>query len=406
MISLIRSTELERWKNRGKWVFVYGRRKTGKSFFVRNFTHWDKYFFIGRSGEIFDDNNKISYDVFLNETFSSLRNDKTVVIDEIQRLPEEFYDRLHNEGIKGNLVAVSSTLWVAKTLIGKKSPLLGLFSEFRIGIIDERDILNEISKAVKNPKDLIEFSAYLREPWLIPLWENTRNFLLPMAANTKITIPALVGEIFSEEDKELSVVYEGILKAVADGKRNSGEITNYLYSLKIIHAQNPSLVHPYLSNLHNLGLLEKIKVFGKNKYFYYHSSPVADLYYYMAEKYGFSERDMPESQISRILNEKIPHHVEQFFRNLLSKALGLNIEIISEKDYEIDIVLTDFKKIKLVGEVKWKKKIAKNEIEHIEKILGKFPCKRVLIVPDKKAAEKAPHGVEVWDIKTLLDKIK
>ena len=407
MIRLIRYKELQRWKKRGRWVLVYGRRKTGKSFFISNFTRWDKYFFIGRSGEIFEGDNKISYDVFLREVFESLNNNKTVVIDEIQRLPSEFYDRLHKLGVIGNLIAISSTLWVAKKLIGGNTSLLGLFSEFKMDLIDERDILINMSRYIKNPKQLIELSTYLREPWLFPLWEKAKkDFLLSMAINTKITIPALIGEIFSEEDKQLSSIYEGILKAVADGKRVSGEITNYLFSLNLIPAQNPSLVHPYLSTLHKLGLLEKMKVFGKNKYFYYHASPVVDLFYYMSEKYGFSERDLPEKQIENILKEKIPFHVEQFFRNLLAKIFGLGNEIISERDYEVDIALTDFKKLKVVCEVKWKNRIAKRELARIESILNRFSCRRILIVPDKRLVEKEPEGIEVWDPKTILEEVK
>lgn len=407
MVRLMRHKELRRWKRTGRWVLVYGRRKTGKSFFVRNFIKWDKYFFIGRSGEIFEGNDKISYDLFLREVFHSLKNNKTVVVDEIQRLPQEFHDRLHNLGVVGNLVGVSSTLWIAKKLIGEKSSLLGLFSEFRVDIIDEEDILKNMSKYVKKPRRLIELSTYLREPWLVPLWEKTKKrCLISMAANTKITIPALIGEIFSEEEKQLSSVYEGVLKAVADGKRVSGEITNYLFFLKLVPAQNPSLVHPYLSTLHRLGLLEKIKVFGKNKYYYYHTSPVVDLYYYLAEKYGFSERELPEKQVEDVLKEKIPVHVEQFFRNLLSKIFGMGREMISKKDFEVDIALTKFKKLKMVGEIKWKKKISRAEINRVEDVLGKFDCRKILIVLDKKFVEREPKGVEVWDVKTILGMIK
>lgn len=407
MISIIRNREIEKWKKRGRWTLVYGRRKTGKTFFIKNFTEWDRYFFIGRSGEIFDGDDKISYEMFLREVSTNLKDNKTVVVDEIQRLPAEFHDRLHKSGVIGRLVAVSSTLWVAKRLIGEKSPLLGLFSEFRVDIIDEADILRNLSKSIKNPRQLTEFSIYLREPWLIPLWETAgKACLLSMASNTKITVPALIGEIFSEEEKHLSSVYEGILKAVADGKRVSGEIANYLFSLNLIPAQHPSLVHPYLSVLHKLGLLEKIKTFGKNKYLYYHTSPVSDLFYYMNEKYGFSERELPEEQIGSILKVKMPLHVEQFFRNLLSKIFGLGKEMISEKDYEVDIVLTDFRKIKLVCEVKWKNKIKENEIRRAEDVLNRYDCRRILIVPDRKIVERKPKGIEVWDVKTILDKIK
>lgn len=407
VVSIIRYNEIGRWEKTGKWTLVYGRRKTGKSFFVKNFIGWDKYFFIGRSGEIFEEDDKISYDVFVRAVFDSLRENKTVVVDEIQRLPQEFYDRLHKSGVTGGLIAVSSTLWVAKKLMGEKSPLLGLFSEFRVDLIEEIDILENLSEHVKNPKQLIELSTYLREPWLLPLWERIgESCLLSMALNAKITVPALVGEIFHEEDKQLSSVYEGVLKAVSDGKRSSGEITNYLFSLKLIPAQNPSLVHPYLSVLHTLGLLEKTRVYGKNKYFYQHTSPVVDLFYYMDEKYGFSEREFPEKQVEGILREKIPLHVEQFFGNLMSKIFGLGKEKISERDYEVDIALTDFKKLKVVGEVKWKNRINKTEINRIEEVLNRFNCRRILLVPDKKLLGKKPEGIEVWDVRDILKKIK
>ena len=98
---------------------------------------------------------------------------------------------------------------------------------------------------------------------LIPIWEaNKESFLNSIAISTKLSVPALIGGIFSEEERELSAVYEGVLKAVADGKKVSGEIAQYLYSLRLIPYQNPSFVHPYLKSLFELGLLKKIKVFG------------------------------------------------------------------------------------------------------------------------------------------------
>ncbi len=405
MISLIRNRDIRNWKNRGKWVLVYGRRKTGKSFFVRNFTKWDRYFFVGRSGEIFDGDEKITYETFVKLVFEGLRAEKIIVIDEIQRLPEEFYDRLHMIGVVGNLIALSSTLWLAKKLVGENSPLLGLFSEFQVDIIDEADIIRNLSGKVKDPRELIELCVYLREPWLIPLWEKSEDFFGSLSSDVKLTVPALLGEIFSEEDKTLTSVYEGILKAVASGKRVSGEITNHLFSLKSVAAQNPGLAHPYLQSLNRLGILEKIKVWNKERYFYFHKSPVIDLFYYMGEKYGASERDIPDYQAKKILEQKMPFHVEQFFRDFLSKKFGLGKSIISEKDYEIDIALTDFKKLKIVGEVKWKDAITKAEIRRAEDVLGKFDCRKILLVPDKKLLEREPEGIEVWDVSFILNNL-
>jgi len=407
MVSIIRYEDLKRWRKTGRWVLVYGRRKTGKSFFVKNFVKHDKYFFIGRGGKIFEENEAISYEVFLREVLEDLKNNKTIVIDEIQRLPEEFYDRLHAFGIKGNLIAISSTLWIAKKLLSEKSPLLGLFSEFNLGLIDERDILRNLANKIKNYKTLVEVCTYLREPWLFSLWEEKKEeFLSAMAVNTRISVPALVGEIFSEEERELTAIYEGILKAVADGKRISGEIAKYLYSLRLIPFQSPSWVHPYLKTLCDLGLLKKIKVFNGKKYYYYNASPVVDLFYYLDAKYGFSERDVSVQQIEKITLEKLPFHVEQFFRDLLSKIFGLWSEIISTPMYEIDIALTDFRKLKVIAEVKWKEKVDKKYIRKLEETFSNFNCRKILIVPNKRALEKEPEDIEVWDVRRILTEIK
>ena len=98
--------------------------------------------------------------------------------------------------------------------------------------------------------------------------------------------------------------------------------------------------------------------------------------------------------------------MEQFFRDLLSKMFGLWNEIISKPEYEIDIALTDFKRLKVIAEVKWKKKVSKREIEKIERVFSNFDCRKILIVPDRKALEKEPKGIEVWDVGKILKEIK
>lgn len=51
---LIRYTDIERWKDTGRRVLVYGRRKVGKSFFIKNFTEWDEFFHVKRDGTLVD----------------------------------------------------------------------------------------------------------------------------------------------------------------------------------------------------------------------------------------------------------------------------------------------------------------------------------------------------------------
>ena len=402
MISIIRFSDLERFKNTGKWVLLYGRRKVGKSYFIKNFVKYDVYYFVGRNGIIFTDDSTLSYETFARESIQKLERGETVVIDELQRLPKEFLDLLHKTGVKGRLIAISSTLWLTKEFIGKSSPLLGLFSEFKMSLIDERDILKNLKEKIRDKKKLLEHAIFLREPWFIPIWEETEDFFKAFPNIIKLTVPSLIGEIFTEEERTYSRIYDSILKAIADGKQISTEIASQLYSSKLIPAQDPSLIHPYLKILEGIGILEKIKIYGKNKYYYKHSSPVMDYYYYLDAKYGISEREIQEKQVEKVLIEKIPHYAEQFIAKLLSKAMGLWYEKIVEKDYEIDIALTDFRKLIAVVEVKWRENVTGKEIRLIEEKLMKFPCRKILFVPNKEELPREPKNIEVWDVNTII----
>ena len=111
----------------------------------------------------------------------------------------------------------------SQKFVGKSSPILGLFLEFRMDLIDEKDILLNLKEKIKDYKKLIEFSTYLREPMLLK-WFGID--LASILKNLKLVIPSLVGEIFAEEEKELSERYEGIIRALSSGKTTLSEITS------------------------------------------------------------------------------------------------------------------------------------------------------------------------------------
>ena len=97
------------------WSLVYGRRKTGKSFLVENFVNFDDFFFVKRDRTIISkkDTRQISYDTFLEILSRDLQEEKTVVVDEFHRLGDGFFDRLHSMKRKGNLILISSTLYLS-----------------------------------------------------------------------------------------------------------------------------------------------------------------------------------------------------------------------------------------------------------------------------------------------------
>ena len=217
-------------------LFVYGRRKTGKTFFIKNAFKKAYYFFVRRDRSIYFENRNeiINYNELIR-IIDEVRN-KDIIIDEFHRLPEEFLDYLHAKSPE-NLLLITSTLHLAKNLLGKRSPILGLFLEYRMDLIDERDILLNLKELIKDGKRLIEFSTYLREPILLR-WFGMNLF--DILRNLKLVVPSLVGEIFNEEEKELSTRYEGILRALGSGKRTLSEIVSSLYAYKLIDKQDIS----------------------------------------------------------------------------------------------------------------------------------------------------------------------
>ena len=395
MVIVTRFTDKRKLEKIKPPLLVYGRRKTGKTFLIKNYFKEAEYFFVRRDRSVFWENKKeiLTYNEFLK--ILDVYEDKLMIIDEFHRLPEDFLDFLHYKSPK-NLILITSTMFLAKKLLNEKSSLLGLFLEYKVDLIDERDILINLSKYFEG-KELIEKSVFLREPLLLR-WYNVG--LYEIINSLKITVPALIGEVFIEEDRKLTERYEGILRAVASGKQSLTEITNFLYSRNLIESQNPSCIKPYLNTLLNLGLLKRYKEYGGKGYKYFVSSPLIDIYFYLDEKYNFSEEDLDK----KYLLEKIPFYVEDFFRNLLAKIYNYRIFIINRPNLEIDIVLGDFKRIKLVGEVKWRENIDKREILVMDKKLEKFgKAKKILIVPNKNNLDTFPEKTEVYDVRDIIN---
>ena len=399
MIIVRRFTDENEMKNLKPPLLIYGRRKTGKTFFVKTLFRNYYYFFVKKDRSIYFENRNevINYREMIRiiEEFK----EKTMIVDEFHRLPGDFLDWLHAKS-PNNVVLITSTLHLAKKLAGRRSPILGLFLEYQMRLIDERDILINLEKYVKNPKKLVETATYLREPILLRWFSKD---LIPVLKHLKLVVPALVGEIFTEEEKELSARYEGILRALSIGKNTLSEVASMLYSYNLIEKQDIASIKPYVKMLCELGLVKRIPEYFGKRFYYFVSSPIIDLYYYLDEKYNFSETDVSEKCIA----EKIPKHVEDFFRSLLSKLFGMRAFIINKPDMEIDIALAEFKKLKIVAEVKWKNNVSRGEMKRVEEKLKKFRnCRKILIVPEKNAVEKEPEEVEVWDVKGILEKIK
>lgn len=398
---IVKRKEIGELKAIRKWLLVFGRRKTGKTYMVRNFLKYDEYFFVKRDREIMVGRKSMTYDTFI-ELFGRMLDDgKTVVVDEFHRLGDNFLDYLHYSASKGKVIAVSSTLNLTKKLVGSHSPLLGLFAEFPIPILNLKDVILELKKEKLSKKDLVEIGMLLREPLVIEYFSKEKKPLelyTQIIKNSKLLVPALVGEIFREEERTLSAIYEGILRAVASGKQISSEISSFLYSSKLIAKDDPSVIQQHLNNLVSFGLLKKLHVYNKRHFFYKHVSPLILAFYYGDEKYNIVELKADDKVIADILEGLFPRIVEDTIREFLAMHFGLRESTIVESDYDIDACLLKFKKPEIVVEVKWKKKIDSKDVRTAEETLNKVKAKRrILFVPDKKEV-KIKTDLEVMDV--------
>ena len=81
MMIIIERKESDLINRTGKWILLYGRRKTGKTFLVKNFVKHDEYFFIKRDRTIIN-SKSISYETFMELLKEYSKTGKIISIDE------------------------------------------------------------------------------------------------------------------------------------------------------------------------------------------------------------------------------------------------------------------------------------------------------------------------------------
>jgi hypothetical protein len=294
-------------------------------------------------------------------------------------------------------------------LIAARSPIMGLFNEVQIPIISLQETLEALADKKLDNKSLVEMAIMLREPIAIEFFDEKRNSKSMMNAilsGSANAVPALFGEILIEEDKGTSAIYEGIIRAIADGKVTSGNISSSLFSKRLITKDDPSFVQSYLGVMVLIGLLKRIKVYNKNKFVYKIVSPLVRLFFYADEKYGISQRQITEIESERIISELLPHIVEDNIREYVADRLGLEETVLEAGDYDIDGILIKFKKPSVLLEVKWGKIDAK-VIEKVEQNLGKIEGdSRILFVNEKKGLSSSSIKImDIHDLRKLSQRI-
>ncbi len=370
---------------------LFGRRKTGKTFYTRFALPDYKYYIVRRGGKFFDPEEGEEYDL---KVFLKMCGDKTIV-DEFHRSDPKFLDALQSGQCPNNLVLITSTMHFYKKFVeGPGAPLKGLFSLKNVGLISPIELLSGEIKSKEDFKRLI----WYQEPTLIG--KSVEDCVL----SGTIFARSLTGEILDEEDVTHSRRYDAILESIAYGKNSLSEIANHLHGAGVIEKASTSLITKYIDIMIKTGLIEKMEIWGKKKgSFYRHVSPLTEIAYYLDAKYDLKDLNLPWGFIRDAVYVRLPFLIERFVERFMAEYFGM--KPVKIMDPEIDIALVKFKRLGVVAEVKWRKDITKKDIRNAERKLEMFSqAKKILVVPDKN---EVPYTeLEVWDTEELKSRAR
>ncbi|MDI6655808.1 MAG: AAA family ATPase [Candidatus Hydrothermarchaeota archaeon] len=369
------------------WLLVYGRRKTGKTFLLRNFCRLDGYFLVKRDLSIFSDEKQITLGEMSKAVKELLNRGKRVAIDEFQRLDESFLEEFTLLHPKGKLVISGSSMRIVKKFFEPRSALLGFFTPMKIGFISPMDVLSELKEKF-TPAEAIELATFVREPWLIPLFggENITEFVYKVVTKSKVIISSLIGEVFGEEERELSKKYEAILSLIGSGVWNTKEIASIMYSRRLIPDPSVTNILQYIKNLEEMGLLEGIKIFNSKSNFYRLSSPIMNIYYYLESRYNISNREVSLEEVKPTLERLINLEIQNFIADFFAEKNNGRKEYYMSPQKEFDFVITRRNRLEIVGEVKWKK-VEAQDVEKFRKNTEDLSGRKVIIFKHGKLKE-------------------
>ena len=369
---------------------LYGRRKTGKTFYARKALPDYDYFIVMHGGRIYDPGTDTVLDT---QSFLRLcRRGVKIILDEFHRAEPRVFYAVQAGECGDDLVFITSTLhYHTRLTAAPGAPLKGMFVSRRVGLISPRDLL-AMDWGLEGP-ELIERLVLYVEPPMIGLDPGT------IVASSLEYSNALVGEVFSEEDLTLTRRFTAIMEAIAAGRTRPTEISGYLTSKGLLPKDSASLISKYLRLMVDIGLLEAVPILGRRRgRIYRHVSPVTEIAYYLSTRYGFGDTPLSEGFLMRVFRQRLPLLIERFVETFLAEVTGLRPVKVLEP--EVDIVLTRYAKPALVAEVKWVSKVRREDLRKVEEKLSAFKnARKILIVPDASTIPETE--LEVWDAHTL-----
>lgn len=359
------------------WLLLYGRRKVGKTFLLRKSVRPQAYILVTKVGNaIVEENEKsveMSIDEAMNRVEALAKEGGCVIIDEFQRLRKGEWDRISLLHPDGRIIASGSSNRLVEDVFSKKSQLLGFFSPMHLDIASYADAVTSLKQAGMGSKDALVWGAVVRDPWIIPMVDLEMDASSEIAKKAKymvMSVNGLVGEIFEEEDRALTAVYDSILRLVGSGMWKPAEIANVLSSNGMIGGGVATVIG-VMSRLSDMGLIRKIPLWKtKGSRFYYRSSsPIVSMLYYLDQKYSISEQNYTVDD--RIVNMLMGKELQFCIGSLMAQSLSgrESYTVLEGGEGDIDIVVLD--------------KRGKNAIKGYEVKMGPISRKEAAIAVDR-----------------------
>ncbi|MDK2464802.1 MAG: ATP-binding protein [Candidatus Korarchaeota archaeon] len=329
------------------WILVYGRRKVGKTFVIKRYLDWDVYVTVSRARdaivEDFTGVRRAELDAALERVSRVLSSGGAAVVDEFQRLPEGAWDLLAALHPQGRLIASGSSLGIVGRVFDRRSPLLGLIQPFMMDVIRYADAVASLSRHVEARASL-EWGILLRDPWISPMVDprsegDPVRWLCDSAPQLVMSAQGLVGEVFTEEERNLTALYESVMRLLAEGVWRPSEIAGILSSRGLLEGGTPA-VTGILARLSSMGLVEGIPLWrsGRARVYYRHRSPLLSLLLYLEQKFGVSDGYAPEyGPVRSAFGREAEYSVGEM---LAERLRGRMAHHVSERR-DVDVVVLD-----------------------------------------------------------------
>ena len=344
---------IDRWESEKlakakHWTLVYGRRKTGKTFLLKRGVEWDVYATVGRSGlcilEAEEGRGRIvPLKSCVEDVMDRVAKGGIGVIDEFQRMPEKLWEYIAfvRTTAKGRLILCGSSLSIVRRVFDRRSPLLALFAPFKVDLISPADAIKSFSEKFSS-REAILWALLARDPWFLGIVEVGGSAIDALRHSFRAltaSVNGLVGEIFEEEERKLTRLYDATLRLLALGYWSSRGLAQRLYAAGLLEGAEMGVVTGILDQMFHMGLVEKIPLWRTRgaRMYYRHRSSLVSLLLSLDEEYG-------EAQITPdrdVIVSKLGVELQFFLGELLAEYKGLKMmyTILPGGRGDIDIVL-------------------------------------------------------------------